>query len=572
MNLKRRDLKSNNVKVVHEVNKYKALHKLFSLNNNIFNTSNIYFVFTITSAYVFSVLIGMYHHELWRDEIFGYSTIFYNDFLKYNGPKGCFDLNCIIYNSALFALVHLFPSYRIFQLFHLLIVALAVYIFNRHSPFSYVQKIFFTFSYFILFEYGIIARWYGFFILTLFILLYLLTRKEKNYILISIFLLVLASHTISTAIFAASLTIYILIHIINGSRTLLTSKIKRQLIISSFIFFTGIILVIFQYAYIYSNQGQLFNVYGHIPIFMTIRTIWSSYIPIPDFSIGGAFWNTNILPFPITYPQSYNVVDLITSTNIVAVVVSVLIILCCLLIYSKKLPVLLTYIFNTVVYFVFIHIFFRQHFVRHIGLLFIIFVYCSWLYRYSDEYIRLPFFNIPRLEIRFLNSKLVDTIFVLLVTIIFFLQFISGVLTYQKLFQYQFTKSWETAEYLRKNYDDYVLVGAFDYAVQPIAAILNKDIFFPQTNRFSKIVEYFGVNRNPKPDIRDILQKSSHIVTYNNKKVLIILNIEIRGPNGIPISSATLLNNMLLKKIKSFEGDIIQPDEQYYLYELFRKP
>jgi hypothetical protein len=158
------------------------------------------------------------------------------------------------------------------------------------------------------------------------------------------------------------------------------------------------------------------------------------------------------------------------------------------------------------------------------------------------------------------------------VTIIFFLQFISGVLTYQKLFQYQFTKSWETAEYLRKNYDDYVLVGAFDYAVQPIAAILNKDIFFPQTNRFSKIVEYFGVNRNPKPDIRDILQKSSHIVTYNNKKVLIILNIEIRGPNGIPISSATLLNNMLLKKIKSFEGDIIQPDEQYYLYELFRKP
>lgn len=538
---------------------------LLSLNNLL---SPNYFCIVITCLYALCVIIGMHYHELWRDELDIYARICFNPFLKMAGPQGGLEFGSLIYYGFMKLFLTLMPTFTAYQAYHLIIVVAAVYVFNRYSNFNNLQKILFTFSYFMVFEYGIIARWYGFFVMLVFIITYLLTREKKNYILISVLLIVLANHTVSTAIFAASLTIYAIIHIINGFQAkIFSSEDRKKIIVSSVILGVGSILIISHHIYFLSNNvGYQFEQLGYPPFFMTLRTIWNSYIPIPDFSHGAAFWNTNIFNFPFKYPQNYNINIFITPTNIFTVTISVILIFICLMIFSRKPPVLLTFISNTGIYFVFIHYIFRFHHIRHLGLLFIIFVYCLWLYKYSDDCIRLPGITVRG----FSESNFVKILYTSFITTIFFFQFLAGVLTYPKSIQYQFTKSWDTAKYIKAHdFDEHILVGAIDYTVQPIAAILNRDIYFPQTNKFSKLVDY-SINRNIKVDLNKLLKNSSYYLNVYNKKILIILNRELKDRNGKSLNVMKLSNNITLRKLVSFEGDIIQRDEQYYLYELIK--
>ena len=409
-------------------------YKLLNIISQRFDPVKKYFPIIITLIYFLCIVIGMYYHELWRDELDGYAKTFYNNFLKYNGPSGGLEPNFLLYYGIMHIILHLIPSFKVFQIYHLIIITTAIYIFNRFSNFNYVQKFLFTFSYFVLFEYGIISRWYGFFVLLLFSITYLLTRQKKNYILISILLLILANHNISAAIFSGSLFLYLLIQIITGFRTnIYKSEEKNQITTAAIIFGIGCVLLFIQYYYVLIEQGYTLMGSKSAPYFMTIRTIWTSYIPIPKLSSGAAFWNTNIFPFPTGYgTQDYNVYQLISIGNIFTFIMSILIILTCLFIFSKKLPILITFLFNTILYFVFIHFFVRIYFIRYLGLLFLIFVYCCWLYKYSDDDVKLHNFKLVKPDRTSINKKNVEKLFVFLVTFIFFIQFVSGILTYSK--------------------------------------------------------------------------------------------------------------------------------------------
>jgi hypothetical protein len=530
-----------------------------------------YFPIAITSAFSICIIIGMYYHELWRDEIDVYAGLYYSHL---GGPQIALGFQSLIYYSFMQCIVKLIPSFTTFQVCHFIIIVAAIYVFNRFSPFDYFQKFLFTFSYFMLFEYGIIARWYGLFILLLFIITYLLTKEKKNYIIISVLLVILANHNISSAIFATSLAVYMLIHAMNSFQTkVISSQEKKNIIISFIILGAGSILIFSQYIYVWLHPiGNVFKSYGYPPFFMTLRTVWTSYIPIPDFSLGAAFWNTNIIHYPVRYPQNYNMSVFLTASNILTVIISIIFIIICLIVFSRKPPVLLTYIVNMCIYFIFIHCIFRFHLIRHLGLLFIIFVYCSWLYKYSDNYINIgiPGFKFSKSLKGFPESKFTIILFSSFITIIFLFQFIAGVLTYPKDIKYKFTKSWDTANYIKNNnyYDDYILVGAVDYAVQPIAAILNRDIYFPQINKFSKTSDYSSYRKNDVSP-HEIITDSVNLLNIYNKNVLIILNNVIKDSNGTPIIIEKITNNIILKRTICFgNDDIIQRDESYCLYEL----
>ena len=126
------------------------------------------FLFVAVGAYTVS------HHEMWRDEIQAWllvrdsasvSELFAN--LKYEGHPGLWHL-CLI---PLSRITH---SPVIMQVFHLLITCVTVYLFVRYAPFNRVQKFLFCFGYFVLYEYGIIARNYalGLLLITIFCLLF----------------------------------------------------------------------------------------------------------------------------------------------------------------------------------------------------------------------------------------------------------------------------------------------------------------------------------------------------------------------------------------------------------------
>ena len=80
------------------------------------------------------------------------------------------------------------------QILHLLISTCSVYVIFKWSPFTRIQKIFLTFSYFLFYEYSLIARSYVLSTLLIFIFCKLFENKQKNMIKIS-FVLLLLSHT-----------------------------------------------------------------------------------------------------------------------------------------------------------------------------------------------------------------------------------------------------------------------------------------------------------------------------------------------------------------------------------------
>ena len=547
-------------------------HKLLNIISQRFDPVKEYFPIIITLFYFLSITIGMYYHELWRDELDIYARLFYNNFLKYNGTRGPLEFSSLIYYNLLHILVKLVPSFSFFQAFHLIIITLAVYIFNKYSPFSILQKILFTFSYFMVFDYGIISRWYGFSVLIVFLIAYLLTRKRLNYILICALILILANHNISSAIFAVSLILYTIIHILNRFPFKnFSTKEKTNLVTASIIFITGSILILIQYSYSYMYQGNTFEMLGHPPFFMSIRNIWNAYIPIPDLKQHAAFWNTNIIPFPLWYSDNYDVNSFITAGNITACIISIILILLCIAIFSKKLPVLLTFVFCNVTYFIFMHFVLRAYYIRYLGLYFISFVYCCWLYVYSDDFVTIPLFRKVISTKSYTKFSFFNIIITYLITLIFFVQFLAGLYVYPQSIHYQFTKAWETAGYIKNNIpNDYFLVGAVDYAVLPISVILNRDIYFPQTHRCSRFVEYWGVDRNPNITNGELLKEGIKYLLNDNKRIVVILSYELKDNNGNPVNKAMITDSVLLIKIISFEGDIIQSDEQYYLYELRR--
>jgi len=140
--------------------------------------SNAQFAIMLTILFSIVAGIGKYHHEMWRDEL--------EALMKVTGSVSPFHISCyssLVYYSFLEVIVNLFPHPAMaYQICHLLFITLAVFIFNRYSPFSYLQKLLFTFGYFMLFEYGIISRPYSFSILLIFTSVYLITQRKQNYI------------------------------------------------------------------------------------------------------------------------------------------------------------------------------------------------------------------------------------------------------------------------------------------------------------------------------------------------------------------------------------------------------
>jgi len=480
--------------------------------------SNTKFAIILTILFSIVAGIGMYNHEMWRDEL--------EIFMKVTANLSLFKISyysSIAYYSFLKVIVNLFPHPAMaYQICHLMFITMAVFIFNRYSPFSYLQKILFTFSYFMLFEYGIISRSYSFTILLIFITIYLITRKKQNYILDAIVLLVLANHHLFGAFASISLTGYALLHTINRLKTMHPGQ-KRQFFIAIGLFIAGWGLISAQY-YTLESTGPGFTTAGPAPYYMTIRTIWNAFVPIPEIS-NYNFWNTNIIPFPIGYPKN---IDLeIEYKNIITAIISIGIFIISMVIFSKKIPVLITFTLHTLLQLLFLQ-YISVHFIRYQGYLFIIFIYNWWL------------------------------------------QFAAGVFAYYKDIKHPFTASYKAAEFIQANgLEKHTMVGFIDYIVEPIAAHLNKEIYYPQIDSFGTYVDWGNVSRYRPCTINKVLDSAVQLLSEHNKNILLILSSKLMR-NNKPVERGLITQGIEIRKIEEFRENIVG-NEKYFLYELYNQ-
>lgn len=524
--------------------------------NNVFLSKYLTYSNCLILLFFVISFIGILNHEMWRDETQAWliardaSTLtdLYEN-LKYEGHPG-------LWHLCLFLITKITRNPFAMQFFHILISTAIVYLFIKLSPFNTIQKTLFTFSYFSLFEYNLISRNYNLGILLIFIFCYLFTRRNINYITTFLILALLANTNAFGFIICLCLSASLIIDRIIKHRTnqyKLNKKQIKHLIIGLIILCLGIGLSILQIlpAAIQDTTNDIQQNIGPTATISkfeliinlltrlgyTVRAIWYSYVPIPNF-FEYHFWSkdiTNISPY----------------LTLLALFLSLFLLLFSVLIFIDKPIVLFLYISGTLGMFLFSWLKW-QGTLRHHGHLFFIFLACIWISRYFHQSYQIPkpFQKITNYCKKYQNK---------IITIILTVQMFSGFYAYSMDLIYPFSRSQVAAQYIQKQgLSEEFLFGAKDTILSPISAYIDKKIFYLEYNRFGS----FFNNRQRKylENQSELIEKIDFIINNNSAKNILILS------EPLNITS----NNLKFNQLNAFDNSILG-EERYYIYLVERK-
>ncbi|MEM6403066.1 MAG: hypothetical protein AAF757_23030 [Cyanobacteria bacterium P01_D01_bin.116] len=497
--------------------------------------------------------IGILNHEMWRDETQAWliardsSTLIdlYQN-LKYEGHPG-------LWHLCLFLIAKLTHNPFAMQFFHILISTAIVYIFVKLSPFNILQKTLFTFGYFPFFEYNLISRNYNLGLLLVFIFCYLFTCKNRNYITLFLTLAFLANTNVYGLIICLCLSTTLIIDTIIKHRKIqykLNIKHKKNLYIGLLILFFGLGLSFFQLLPvaiqhtakdIQQNTGKQIFI-SELELLLiklknlafTIKTIWSSYIPIPNF-FEYHFWNKNITSISIIL-------------ELFALCISFLILIFSVFIFIDKPIVLFFYLSGTLG--IFLLTFFKwRGSLRHHGHLFIIFLACIWISKFFEKSYSIPN-KFQKVAYYFKKSQKKIITFILLI------QMLAGLHAYSMDLIYPFSKSKAAAQFIQKqDLDEAFILGTRDTIVSPISAYIEKKIFYIENNRLGSFFQNplikFIKNQS------ELIDKIDSIVKNNSTKKVLILSYPLNLKQS----------QINITKIGEFDGSIVA-DDKYYIYTI----
>ncbi len=523
-----------------------------------------------TSVFFLVCMVGFYFHELWRDELFVFSKVVHEKRWLHIFD---FDYSFIPYTFLMnLVFVVLGKTYFAFKLYHLLIITSTVFLLSYYAPFKRLHIVMIVFGYFFLYEYGIISKHYSFTLLLVTIIVILLTANKKYWLWISVFLLLLANNSINAVALAGGFTLYFIFLIYNRiKQQKLENADRLWLSLSAVVFVAGSILLVLQYYQVYIHP-IMDKPDARPPVFMTIRCIWNSLINIPDLSSGINFRETNIIPYPYFYFKDFDTSAVFTSANFFAFFASLFILLVTIAKFSEKLPLMIVFVLTMVANLVFLQ-YYGVHYIRYQGYIYVTLIYCWWLFYYADSTIEMKLFAPWD---RFFNKPLfagLKKLFMPLMIIILISQLAGSLYAVITDLKYEYTLSHKAADYIRhNNFNDYILVGARDYSAQTVGIHLERPVFYPQSNTSGITWDTWNPQRRNDITVEEIFNSSMEQMDKNQKNVLLILSFPLTDANNRLVPEQQIRENILLRLVNVFEGDVIQGDEQYWLYTLTKTP
>ena len=478
-------------------------------------------------------LVGILHHELWRDEFQAYliaqrshsiAELLFNS--RFEGhPRLWFFLLYILtrFTQAPFAM----------QVVHLGLATIGIVLFVRFSPFTKVQKILGSFGYYTLYEYGVISRNYVLSVLFAFLFCTLFPTRKKTYLWVGLALFLLTQTSVEGLILTFALTVLLFFEPIISLDMRKVLPWKRWItIIPILLVMAGALLSVWQLVPQYATgigEGWSFR-WDSEYIVRTIATITRSYMPIPRLSM--QFWNSNIL-------GSWG---LEAGVSIIFLTIG-------FLVFAGSPPLLITYLVGTGSLLAFFY--FRWFgFSRHHGYLFLLFLVLAWLqFLEKGRDFHFRFFG-RGFAITSLFRKNI-------LTLVFLLQFIGAIAALGFDFVYPFSESKQTAEYIQAhNLNNMVIVADYDYAGTPVAGYLDRDVYFPQRSSMGSFV-FWDYSRHYL-DYREVLAKANTLATKRGEDVLILLNYPMTNLQNLPYQ---------IEFLASFTRSVV-PDEVYFLFRM----
>ncbi|MBV6624758.1 MAG: hypothetical protein KI793_17780 [Rivularia sp. (in: Bacteria)] len=541
------------------------LKKNTQKNKNTFLSKYISYSNCLIAIFFVLSLIGIINHEMWRDETQAWliardssTLIDLYENLKYEGHQG-------LWHLCLFVIAKFTHNPFAMQFFHILIATASVFLIVKYSPFNLVQKTFLSFSYFTFFEYNLISRNYNLGLFLVLLFCYLFTRKNINYIAISLTLALLANTNVYSLLICMCLTATLAIDLIQKhfrQKIPLNRRQKKCLQISFFIVILGISFSIFQLIPVAildtvqdinknisqsttqsatqdAAQDTVAPKLNLIVIIIkrlsyALRTVFNSYVPIPNL-LDYNFWDYNIMSnsrFTIVLSSLFSLVILCFS----------------IFIFIETPQVLLLYLSGTfsIILFTWLK---WQGSLRHHGNLFIVFIACLWISKLSDKSdIISKHFRRTTKFLQKYQKKFIITILLI--------QMLSGFYAYSMDLIHPFSKSQAAANFIQKqNLSDKFILADRDTIVSPISAYLDKKIFYIA---YDKLGSFFF---NPKSKFiqnqSELIQKVENLVANNSRENLLIL--------GYPLYIQS--QNLKISLIGQFTNSIVA-EESYYIYSI----
>ncbi|HTB32627.1 MAG TPA: hypothetical protein VK808_11405, partial [Bacteroidia bacterium] len=398
------------------------------------------FLIITLGAFFLIGIIGVFHHEMWRDELqtwlVGASSNSFGEFL-HNMKTEC---NPLLWYTSDFILSRFTKNPIIAQFYHLALSTGTVYLILRYGPFTRLQKVLLSFSYFIFFEYSLIARGYGMtiFLIFLFCAVYQQNKSKYRYPILALILLCVSNTTGHGVIMTLSLLGFMGTDYFFSEDSTIRKKYKH----SQYFIAVAIVLVGIYIAFrcitpppnsVYTNNW--FTSFDSQRMAVSLRTFWMSFFPIPHISIVN-FWNSNM------FYSSNNSSPVFTLLFLVSLSIFIF----CVLFYSEKISVAVFYLAATTGVLLFNYantIIFRIYAANHYGFIFITFAVAAWLA--AD--VKKTTFVIP--GINALRNKLkIEKNFTYLVTGLFAVNMLAGVIAYAKDYSLTFSNIKNAGTYI----------------------------------------------------------------------------------------------------------------------------
>ena len=536
----------------------KKPQKNIPLHNKIENTKfNFNTTIPVTIVFFIVALLGISNHEMWRDELQPWLVARDSHSVREFLVNVAYEGHPFLWYLLLYPVSAISENPFALQLFHLFIATGYIFVFNKYSPFSFWNKILFSFGYFTLYEYGTFSSCYGLGVLIAIIICALYADRIKNIVLISISLFLLANtspYGLVLALGFASLIFFDAFFYKEDWKKIQLFKIGICLLI----FIVGVALSVY-YIMPHADTSGSYPIYSQFKnpdyLMLVFSKIYNSYFLFPEMQTLFNGWSISGLE-----NFQHDIGDLLQQHFLIAMLLMAII----SVLLMRKPAVLLFYFSMTFGLFLMLCVSPRLS-CRYTGHLFIAMIASLWVYEYLKE---------NKYSIQLLNKlnnslnpirKLMEKG---LLTTILIVQAYVGIKVYLNDSKKAFSASHEVGKFiLDQRLDTIPIVGAVDYSLAPISAYILKQIYYPQRKEYGSFIIWDG-HRNAGFEWKDIVNSVDTVLGKKNKSVLLILTFQPQytvNNQSVKLTDGALNENIKVNLLKAFEDGIIT-DEKYYIY------
>ena len=472
----------------------------------------------LTACFFAIIAFGLFHHEMWRDELQAWllardsnslAHLFSN--LRYDGHPG-------LWHTLLFFVTRFTHNPAFTQVLHAVLATGFGFVFIRYAEIKTLYKIMFLLGYLPLYEYSVVSRCYALSLFLIFLFCALYKKRESRYLLIGVCLAFLANSNVYGAIMAIGLSGILFLDFFAMQQS--ASRKWLQFIGGLLIAAIGILFAVYQ---IFPKSGNSFPVdYPNGLLDSTrwlssLSHIFTSYLYVPSTE-DLHFWNTSY------YFENKVIIDdslwvwLEDHHEYLMgwLYLPIFLVLLSTILFLRKKLILLLYLVLTFTLVAFSY-YTNLSFMRYSGFLWISFIVCYWLSMYypTNEY-KNGLLN----KLKALGAKIEKPYLMIL----FSVNIIGSIIAYQNDYENDFTTSKIAADFLKENkLDSLPYIGSVDYVISPIAAYLNKKIYYPEMRTEGSFC-IWSSQRRSAIDKSDFTSAADSMIAKGVSKIVLIIS------------------------------------------------